>query len=954
MNRSAKALFLALALSTSALVPVAALAQTTPAVATASAEVPPINFKSRTLPNGLKLYYSTDRTTPNVTVQVWYGVGAKDDPNGRSGFAHLFEHLMFKATKDMPSESFDRMTEDVGGFNNAFTANDTTAYYEVVPANHLERLLWAESQRLGALVVDETSFKSERDVVKEELRQRVLANPYGRFFRIEIPKASYTVHPYKRPGIGSIEDLDAATIDDVLGFHATYYRPDNAALIVVGNFDEAQLNAWVDKYFAPLTSPKAAMPRVTVKEPARTASKTVTAYAPNVPLPAVAITWQAPAAADPDTAALTVLDSILSGGKSSRLYNSLVYSQQLAQSAFSNNEGAAQPGLFYVAAIMAGGKTADEGEKALLAEVARLRDAPPTAAELAEAKTELIAGAVRERETIDGRANALGSALIFEGDVAKANTGIAELQAVTAEDVQRVARKYLTDNTRVTIRYLDESQRPAGETPPVESKPKPVKSTKFKGKVWALAPEGARQAPPGLGTPVSPTLPAPTERTLANGLRVIVSRSSDLPLVTADLSVLSGAAADPTGRAGASAMMAELLTEGTTNRSAQQIATETEALGADLGAGSGWEASSVTLNVMPQNLKASMAIMADVVLHPAFAQEELDRVREQSLDGYQVALKNPGTVAGFVSSPILYAGTPYGHVAGGTPGSLPALTRDDLIAVHRTWWRPDNAVLVIVGDLTPEEGFALAEQAFGGWQKPAAPLPARPTADVVAAPRNVVIDMPNAGQAAVVVTRRGIARSDPRYYSGIVANTVLGGGYSARLNQEIRVKRGLAYGAGSGLTARRVVGSFTASTQTKNQSAAEVVELIRGEMKGMATIPASEAELAARKSVLVGGFGRDLGTTDGLAGILGGLAVAGIDLNEMTVFTTKVEAVTAGDVSAFATDVFDPSKASVIVVGDSKLFGDKLTSVLPGAELIPIGELNLDLPSLKGPAPAAK
>ncbi len=954
MNRSAKALFLALALSTSALVPAVAWAQAAPVAAAPAAEVPPIGFKSRVLPNGMKVFWSVDRTTPNVTVQVWYGVGAKDDPTGRSGFAHLFEHLMFKATRDLPSESFDRMTEDVGGFNNAFTANDTTAYYEVVPANHLQRLLWAEASRLGSLVVDEAVFRSERDVVKEELRQRVLANPYGRFFRIEIPKASYTVHPYRRPGIGSIEELDAATIDDVLNFHATYYRPDNAALIVVGNLDEAQFNAWVDQYFGPLTTPKTAMPRVTVKEPPRKAAKTVTAYAPNVPLPAVAITWQAPAAADPDTAALTVLDAILSGGKSSRLYNSLVYEQQIAQSAFSNNEGAAQPGLFYVGAIMAGGKSAEDGEKALMAEVARLRDAPPTDAELAEAKTELVAGEVRERETIDGRASAIGAALIFEGDAARADTGIAALQAVTAADVQRVARKYLTDDTRVVIRYLDESQRPAGEKAVAEAAPKPGKSPRFKGRVWTLAPEGARQAPPPLAAAVSPTLPTAAEKTLPNGLRVIVSRSSDLPLVTAELSVLSGAAADPADRAGASAMMAELLTEGTANRSAQQIASETEALGAALGAGSGWEASSVTLNVMPQNLKASMAIMADVALNPAFAQDELDRVREQSLDGFSVALKNPASVAGFVSAPVLYAGTPYGHVAGGTPGSLPKLTRDDLVAVHRTWWRPDNAVLVIVGDLTAEEGFRLAEEAFGNWKKPDAPLPARPTADVVAAPRNIVIDMPNAGQAAVVVTRRGIARSDPRYYAGIVANTVLGGGYSARLNQEIRVKRGLAYGAGSGLSARRVVGGFTASTQTKNESAAEVVELIRGEMKRMASVPASDAELAARKSVLVGGFGRDLATTDGLAGILGSLAVSGVDLEEMNVFTARVEAVTAADVQAFSTDVFDPSKASVIVAGDSKLFGDTLKTALPGAEQIPIDELNLDAPSLRSPAPAAK
>ncbi len=951
MFRPAKAFVLALALSSSALV-AGAWAQTAPApaAAPASAEVPPIGFKTRVLANGMKLFYSLDRTTPNVTVQVWYSVGAKDDPAGRSGFAHLFEHLMFKATRDLPAESFDRMTEDVGGFNNASTYGDFTNYYEVVPANHLERLLWAESQRMGSLVVDEASFKSERDVVKEELRLRVLSDPYGRFFRIVIPNASYTTHPYKRPGIGSIEDLDAATIDDVLAFHDTYYRPDNAALIVVGNFDEAQLNAWVDKYFAPLKTPKKPLPRVTVREPARTGPRTVTSYAPNVPLPAVAITWQGPSAADPDAAALTVLDAILSGGKSSRLYNSLVYDQQVAQAAFSSADLNQQPGLFWVGAVMAGGKTVEEGQAALMAEIRRLREAPPTDAELAEARTEMVAGAVRERETIDGRAFAIGYALVMKGDAADANTGIAALQAVTAADVQRVAKKYLADDRLVVVRYLDEGARPAGEAAPAAPVVRPVRSTTFKGTVWSLAPEAERVAAPALGTPVSPVLPVPSERTLANGLRVIVARSSDLPLVTAELTVRSGAAVDPTSRAGASAMMAELLTEGTTTRSSVQISSQTEALGADLSAGSGWESSSVTLNVMPQNLEAAMDIMADVTLNPAFAQEELDRVRDQSLDGFSVALKRPGTVAGFITPTIIYSGSPYGHVAGGTPGSLPKLTRNDLLAIHDTWWRPDNAVLVIVGDLTPEQGFALAEAAFGGWKKPTTALPALPTADANPPVRNVIVDMPGTGQAAVTLARRGIARNDPRYYAGMVANTVLGGGYSARLNQEIRVKRGLAYGANSGLSARRIVGGFTASTQTKNPSAAEVVTLIRGEMARMATVPATPAELAARKSVLVGDFGRDMGTTDGLAGVLGGLAVYNIELGEMNVFTSKVEAVTADQVTGFAADIFDPAEASVVVVGDAKLFGDAMKAAVPNATVIPIGDLDLDSPTLtKGP-----
>ncbi len=932
--------------------PVLAQAQTAPAAKAAPAiQAPPISYRERVLPNGLRVISSVDRTTPNVTVQVWYGVGSKDDPEGRSGFAHLFEHLMFKATRDMPAETLDRMTEDVGGFNNAFTAPDVTAYYEVVPAGHLERLLWAEAQRLGSLVVDEEVFASERDVVKEELRSRVLADPYGRFVRLMIPAETFSTHPYRRSGIGSIEELDAATIDDVLNFHAEYYRPDNATLVVVGNFDEAQLDAWVDRYFGPIARPATPLKTVTAVEPERTGSRVVTGYAPNVPLPAVAITWQAPAASSEDAAALTVLDAILSSGRSSRLYNSLVFDQQIAQAAFSSASLNAQPGYFYVAAIMAGGVDVDRGQTALLAEVASLRDAPPTEAELAEAKTELTASAVRQRETIDGRGFVLGAAVIYEGDAAKANSGIAEIQAVTAADVQRVARRYLREDRMVVIRYLDESQRPAGEKAAQPATVPPVASRPFTGKRYTLAPEGQRQAPPPIGAAIAPVLPTPVEKTLPNGLRVIVARSSDLPLVTADLTVKAGSISDPAGKAGLAAMAADLLTEGSAGRGADQIAAATEALGADISSGSSSEFASVTLNVMPVNLEAGMALMADTALRPNFAQADLDRVRTQAIDGFQVALKRPGSVAGYIATPAVWAGTPFGQLS--TPKTLSALTTDDLKGFHQTWFRPDNAVLVITGDITPERAFALAEKAFGGWKAPADALPATPRITGEGKPRNVIVDMPGAGQAAVVVSRRAISRDDPRYYAGLVANSVLGGGYSARLSQEIRVKRGLAYGAYSSLTVGRSRGGFTASTQTKNESAGEVVVLIRGEMSRLGQAVPGAEEMTARKSVIIGGYGRDLATTEGLAGVLGALAVYGIDLREIQVFTSRVEAVTPEEVRAFAAGVFGPDAASVIVVGDAKLFGDSLKKALPDAEMIPLDQLDLDSPTLRK-APAAK
>lgn len=927
-------------------VPTGLVAATVPAASMAGQGVaaPPIQYRERVLPNGLRVISSVDRSTPNVTVQVWYGVGGKDDPEGRTGFAHLFEHLMFKATRDLPPEAIDRMTEDVGGFNNAFTADDMTAYYELVPAHHLERLLWAESQRLGSLVVDEANFKSERDVVKEELRQRVLSNPYGRFQSLLLPSASYTTHPYRRPVIGSIEDLDSATIDDVLNFHADYYRPDNAALIVVGNFDEAQLDAWVDRYFGPLKTPAKPLKRVTVQEPARKGSKTVTGYAPNVPLPAIAITWQAPRAADPDAAALTVLDAILSGGKSSRLYNSLVYDQQIAQEAFSTAQLNAQPGLFYVGAIMASGKTLDEGEKALLAQVDRLRQEPPTAAELAEAKSEMIAGAVRQRETIDGKGFVLGSALVLEGDAARANSGIDALNAVTAEDVRRVARKYLDPRTMVVIRYMDESQRPKGDKDKIV-KPTTIASKPFTGERVALRAPEQREKPPALGEPIAPVLPTPVEKTLSNGLRVIVARSSTLPLVTADLTVRAGSIYDPEGKAGLADMAAGLMTEGAGGKSATRIAAESEALGAELSAGAGREFTSVTLSSLTSNLDASIDLMADVALRPSFDPEELDRARDQAIDGFQVSLTEPGSVASYVSGPAVWSGTPFADVT--TPTTLKALERDDLAAFHRRWFRPDNAVLVITGDISPEAGFALAQRAFGDWTAPAEPLGVQPAVSGEAKPRVVIVDMPGAGQASVIVAKRAITRDDPRYYAGLVANNVLGGGYSSRLNQEIRLKRGLAYGAGSSLSVRKGSGGFSASTSTKNETAGEVLTLLRGEMTRLGQSPPTAEEMAARKSVLIGGFGRDLATTGGLADTLGSLAAYGIDLKEVSLFTGRIEAVTPDQVRDFAAQVLKPGEASVIVVGDGKLFGPDLKAALPDAEVIPLGELDLDSPTLR-------
>ncbi len=913
-----------------------------------SLEVSELSYTMRTLPNGLRVYAMPDRNTANVSVQVWYDVGSVDDPAGRSGFAHLFEHIMFKSTRNMPEQFFDRLTEDVGGYNNASTYDDFTNYYEVVPANHLQRVLWAEADRMGTLVVNEESFDSERDVVKEELRQRVLASPYGRLFYLFLPQVNYDVHPYGRPGIGSIEDLDAATVDDVRAFHAQYYRPDNAILVVSGNFDQAQLDAWVDQYFTPIARPSRAIPRDYPTEPERTQPREYTVYAPNVPLPAVMISYPQPASTDPDIPVLMVIDGILSAGLNSRLYNSLVYEQQIAAQVFTNLEATQDPGAYGVFAILSDGQTAEAGQAALAAQIARMRDELVTQAELDEAKNEIVTATLQQRETAEGRADALADAVIRYGDAEYADRLLAAIQATTAADIQRVSRRIFNENRRAVVRYLPEEQGRTGDTIQTSSRiqARTLSIPASEIQTFTLAPEGQRQQPPAAGTPIDARIPPASQRTLANGVRVIVAPNRALPLISADFRIASGSSSDPANRAGVAGMTGDLLTRGTTTRGATEIASQIESLGAAISSGGGIDSSAVSLQTRSDRSEEAFTIFADVVRNPAFANEELDRAKSEALDGLQVALSQPGSIAGYAMTRAIYGTAPYGAIS--SPTSIGAITRDDMANFHSTYWRPDNGVLVITGDVSAEEGFALAERHFGNWARPTTALPPRPDVSAHAASsRTIVVDLPDTGQAAVLMGLRGVSRTDADYFPLLVANNVLGGGYSARLNNEIRIRRGLSYGAGSSLSARMGPGPIIASAQTRNDAAVQVYELMRTEITRIGAERVQESELTARKAVLIGSFGRQIETTAGLAGQISTLALYGLPPERLGTYVADVTAVTPAQAQTAAQRYFDANRADVVVVGDAQHFYDGLRRVRPNAERIPASELNLDSESLR-------
>lgn len=864
----------------------------------------PIVYRRRVLPNGLTVLTHESHQSPTVAIQVWYKVGSKDDPAGRSGFAHLFEHLMFKRTRNLKDEQMDRLTEDVGGENNAYTSADVTVYHEVVPSNHLERLLWAEADRMASLQVDESNFFSERDVVKEEYRQGVLANPYGRLDdALEV--RSWAVHPYKRPTIGNIAELDAASVADVRAFHATFYRPDNAVLIVAGDLDPAQCDAWIDRYFGRVSAPTAPVPRVTVTEPARTAARRFEVTAPNVPLPALGMTYLIPSVRHPDAPALQLLDAILSGGESARFFQSLVYRQQLASEASTGVDLRTDAGLFTVRVTVAGGKSLDTLEKATLAELARVQTTLVNEAELARVRTRLLAASLHSRETAVGIAGELGNAEVLLGEVEKVNTSLPALLAVTAEDIQRVAKTYLTESNRVSVRYRN------GKASDPEVAPK-----KTAPKLTVAPPEEPAPLP---SAPRRASLPTITDKRLTNGLRVLHAERPQSGLVTLELVFPQGGGSVSSKQAGLAGLMASLLTRGTTTKSASQLAAAAEAMGGSLSAGAGWDSTSVGITVPQENAAKALTLLGEVVRHAAFTPAELERRRAEMLDEVALELEEPTTIARAVVNRLIFGQGSYGARLGGLPSTLKGLKGDDILSFYRDTVAASLGSLVITGSISAPEAFTLASSTLGSWNA-SGKLRSLPPVLPTRAPRVVVIDQPGAGQAAVMLAKLSGRRGAPSYAIGEVVNSILGGGYSSRLNRVVRIERGLSYGAGSGFSARRYGGIFTMACQTKNESAGEVASLFLAQLKGLATGPLEDGELAARKSALLGPLSRELETGAGLASAIAERVGEGLPLLELRTLLDRIPTVTAAEVRRYAVESLSSSDTHLVVVGDAKKF----------------------------------
>lgn len=462
---------------------------------------------------------------------------------------------------------------------------------------------------------------------------------------------------------------------------------------------------------------------------------------------------------------------------------------------------------------------------------------------------------------------------------------------------------------------------------------------------------GFPSTPPAPGPAPQLNVPTPSTQTLANGLQVISVRRADLPLVTAQLVLRSGGEMDPSQKAGLADLTASLLSKGAAGQSAPQIAGAAAALGGSLNAAAGWDESAVGITVTTPKLPQALTLLSEVVRQPDFSPTELARAKTQAIDDLHLMLSRPTALASLAVSRGIFGGGAYGHSRSGTPASIARIDRTDVQQLHDRLYRPDNAVLILTGDVTAAQARELAQGSFGDWRKPATPLPARPVGKTASQlPSILLIDQHGAGQAGVVAAHAAPPRNDEDYYVGLVANAVLGGSYSARLNEEIRIKRGLSYGAGSSLQPLGDAGLWLASAQTKNPSAPQVVDLMLGQFDNLGNSRVSKDELAARKATLIGGYGRSLETTAGLADQVANLAIYGVKLEQIGQYIQRVQAVTPKQIETYAHKHLDGKSSKVVVVGDASQFAATIRKAHSQAALLESTALDLDSPTLQAPA----
>ena len=910
------ALTLALSVALGSLVPAPAMAASPAKVAV---DIP---YETFTLPNGLRVVVHTDRKAPIVAVNVWYHVGSKDEPAGRSGFAHLFEHLMFNGSENAPGEYFTPF-EQAGATNmNGTTNTDRTNYFENVPTTALDMALWMESDRMGHLLgaIDQKTLDEQRGVVQNEKRQGE-NQPYGQVWDVMAATQYPVGHPYHHTTIGSMNDLNAASLDDVKNWFRAWYGPNNAVLVLAGDIDLATAKEKVTKYFGDIPAgPTMAQPKV---DPAKLTADGRTELQDKVPQVMVRRVWNVADVANRDTDVLDLFSQVLGGSATSRLDKRLVYQDKLVDSVSTANYSSQLGGIFLINAMVKQGVDPKQVEAAIDDELKKLLKDGPTAEELAQAKTHHNAQMVRGVERIGGfggKADVLAACEIYEGDAGCFRASLNAIANATPASVQQVGQKWLAAPSHTYVVSPGERKPLAEEA---SAKPAPFVLAKPDAKYKTVASDVDRsKGVPSVDQYPALKFPALQRAKLANGTTVVLAERHEVPVVQMSYEFKGGYASDAGKKLGTASFAMGMLDEGAGDLDALGFKARAEGLGANFGSGAALDGSNAYLSALKSNLDASVDLFADMLRAPRFDQKDIDRVKATWIANIAQEKAQPQGVAMRVLPPLLYGdGHPYGIplTGSGTEAAIASLTRDDLVAYQNAWLRPEDATIVVVGDTTLDEIVPVLNKHLGDWKgqgpvaKPAAlPQVARPDKA-----RVYLIDQPGAVQANIMAGEVMPSTRDPGAVKLEMSNDVLGGNFTSRLNMNLREDKHWSYGARTMLLGAQGQRPWIAMAPVQIDKTADSMKEMQREFAeyGSGKVPATPEEVTKVINNEVRSLPGAYETASSVMNTVGGIVRYGRPDNWVQVRNAEVQAFTPAQ-AAEAAKAIDPNQLVWVVVGD--------------------------------------
>jgi zinc protease len=880
-------------------------------------EVPQLKFEKYKLDNGLEVILSEDHRLPMVAVNLWYHVGPANELPGRTGFAHLFEHMMFEGSRHVPGSLHFHLLEAAGASDiNGTTDFDRTNYFETLPANQLELALWLESDRMGYLPdkLDQANLSNQQDVVRNERRQSVENAPYGIVEEGMMHQLFPKEHPYYADVIGSHQDIQSAKLEDVRNFFKLYYAPNNASLAIVGDFQPERAKELVEKYFGPLKRGED-VPRIKAQTPPITAERRAIIQ-DNVQLPRVYMAWLTSPIFKPGDAEADLSAAVLGGGKSSRLYKKLVYEKQIALDVSVNQQSLILGSVFEVQATARPGVKPEDLEKAINTELDAFRTGGPTAAELARARNVIESRIIQGLETLGGFggvADRLNSYNHYLGTPDFLAADIGRYENASIESLQAFAQGQLNTKQRIVVYGVPGKQDLGAEVPTPKAEQKDTAKT---GGEPVNADAEWRKTAPKPGPLSALHLPVPEQFKLSNGLTVLYSERPGLPLVAASLVLRSGSGANPAGHPGLASFTARMLQQGTMKLNALQIADRAADLGATLGSRASLDSSVISTHSLSRNFADALDLLADVALHPNFPQAEIERVRKERLAALVQEKDEPFSVASRVLAAALYgAQHPYGYPDIGTEESIKAVTQEDLLKFWQENYFSNDAALIVTGNIKLNDLKPLLEKEFGAWK------PGKATSAAIGAPestdaRLILVDRPGAPQTTLVCYSLGAARSTPDYALLEVMNTDLGGLFSSRINMNLREAHGYTYGAGSVFVYHRSPGPFVVYSDVRTDVTAPATTEMLKELQRMRETQMTADEMTLSKDSITRSMpGRFERGTDA-AGSFAELFLFDFPLDYYSKLPDSINSVTVEQAQAAAQKYIHPEKMVVLAVGD--------------------------------------